>query len=56
MQRRPHAFVVCEVPPLDREDVTTIMETLFDLRVGVDQILDLLEWDDDEEEEADSDT
>ena len=41
--------------PLDREDVTTIMETLFDLRVKVDRILVLLTEDSDEEEEEDED-
>ena len=37
--------------PLDRADVTTILEALFDLKVDVSRILDLLEEDDDGEEE-----
>jgi hypothetical protein len=37
--------------PLDREDVVSIMEVLFDIRKGVDRVLDLLEEDDGEEEE-----
>jgi hypothetical protein len=36
--------IVCKELPLDREDLTTIMETLFDLRVRADRILELLEW------------
>jgi hypothetical protein len=38
-------------PPLDREDVTTIMEILFDLRARLDRVLAILEYDDGEEEE-----
>ena len=40
--------------PLDREDVVSIMEVLFDIRKGVDRVLELLEEDDGEEEEEDS--
>ena len=40
--------------PLDREDVVSIMEVLFDIRKSVDRVLDLLEEDDGEEEEEDS--
>jgi len=42
--------------PLDRADVTTILEALFDLKVDVSRILDLLEEDDDGEEEEEPDS
>ena len=38
-------------PPLDREDVVSIMGALFDLRSDTQRILALLEEDDGEEEE-----
>jgi hypothetical protein len=38
-------------PPLDRHDVVSIMEALFDLRRDTQRILALLEEDDGEEEE-----
>ena len=38
-------------PPLEREDVVSIMETLFDLRRDTQRILALLEEDDGEETE-----
>jgi hypothetical protein len=37
--------------PLDRDDVVSIMETLFDIRARVDDILFLLEEEGDGEEE-----
>jgi hypothetical protein len=40
--------------PLDRDDVVSIMEVLFDIRRGVGRVLELLEEDDGEEEETDS--
>jgi hypothetical protein len=40
-------------PPLDRDDVTTIMGSLFDLNRKAGQILWLLTEDGDEEEEGD---
>ena len=40
--------------PLDRGDVVSIMEVLFDIRKGVDRVLALLEEDNGEEEEEDS--
>jgi hypothetical protein len=36
--------------PLDREDVVTIMASLFDIRAGVAYVIELLEADDEEEE------
>ena len=44
-------------PPLDRADVVSIMEALFDIRTGVDKILMLIREEDDgdePEEEEDS--
>jgi len=38
-------------PPLDRDDVVSIMEALFDIRARVDDILYLLEEEGDGEEE-----
>jgi hypothetical protein len=35
--------------PLDREDVVSIMEALFDIRAGVDEVLLLLQEEDDGE-------
>jgi hypothetical protein len=42
--------------PLDRDDVGSIMEALFDIRTGVNTILSVLTEEDDgeEDEEADS--
>lgn len=42
-------------PPLDRDDVVAIMETLFDVRVKADRVLALLTEDGDEEEEEEED-
>jgi len=39
--------------PLDREDVVTIMESLFDIRADVRRVIRLLEEDDEEEAEED---
>jgi hypothetical protein len=39
--------------PPDREDVVTMMMTLFDLRAGVERVIKLLEEDDEEEEGED---
>jgi hypothetical protein len=39
---------------LDRDDVVTIMEALFDIRVKLVRVIDLLE-ENDEEEEAEED-
>jgi hypothetical protein len=41
--------------PLDRDDVVTMMETLFDIRADVRRAIRLLE-EDDEEEESEDDT
>jgi hypothetical protein len=41
--------------PLDRDDVVTMMETLFDIRADVRRVVKLLE-EDDEEEEGEDDT
>ncbi|HYZ18454.1 MAG TPA: hypothetical protein VE615_02820 [Gaiellaceae bacterium] len=35
--------------PLDRDDVVSIMEALFDIRAGVDEVLLLLQEEDDGE-------
>jgi hypothetical protein len=43
----PHDF------PLDRDDVVTMMATLFDIRAGVERVIRLLEEDDEEEEGED---
>ena len=40
-------------PPLDREDVATMMATLFDIRADVRRVIQLLEEDDEEEAEED---
>jgi hypothetical protein len=40
---------VAERLPLDRDDVVTIMEALFDIRAGVVHVIRLLEEDDEEE-------
>ena len=45
--------VVDPSPPLDREDVVTIMETLLDIRSTLDRLVDLLEEEDGEAEEED---
>jgi hypothetical protein len=39
--------------PLDRDDVVSIMESLFDIRVGVGYVIRLLQEDDEEEAEED---
>jgi hypothetical protein len=39
--------------PLDRDDVVTIMATLFDIRLNVAQVIRLLEEDDAEETQED---
>jgi hypothetical protein len=39
--------------PLDRDDVVTIMEALFDIRVGVRHLIGLFEEDDEEEAQED---
>jgi hypothetical protein len=39
---------------VDDDDATIIMEVLFDIRRGVERILDLLEEDDGQEEEEDT--
>jgi hypothetical protein len=41
--------------PLDRDDVVTIMESLFDIRVGVVHVIRLLEEDDEEETQGEDD-
>lgn len=41
-------------PPLDREDVVTIIGGLFDINANVLRILELLEDDGEEEAEADA--
>jgi hypothetical protein len=41
--------------PLDRDDVVTIMESLFDIRADVGYVIKLLEGDD-EKEEAEENT
>jgi hypothetical protein len=41
-------------PPLDRDDIVSIMETLFDIRADVRRVLEILEADDEEEAEEDS--
>jgi hypothetical protein len=41
--------------PLDREDVVTMMTALFDIRVDVEHVIELLEEDDEEEEEGEDD-
>jgi hypothetical protein len=41
--------------PLDRDDVVTIMESLFDIRVGVGHVIRLLEEDDEEETREEDD-
>jgi hypothetical protein len=40
-------------PPLDRDDVVTIMATLFDIRADVRHVIGLLEEDDEEEAQED---
>jgi hypothetical protein len=46
---------VAQEPPLDRDDVVTIMETLFDIRGRIEVVISILrDEDDEEEEEADS--
>jgi hypothetical protein len=41
--------------PLDRDDVVTMMEALFDIRSDVEWVIRLLEEDDEEEEEGEDD-
>jgi hypothetical protein len=50
LDHREVAYVPPEIP-LDRDDVVSIMETLFDIRARVDDILFLLEEEGDGEEE-----
>lgn len=44
---------MAEELPLDRDDVVTIMATLFDIRTNVAHVIELLEEDDEEEAEED---
>ncbi len=50
-----HGSVVVWEPPLDREDVVSIMGALLDLRRDTQRILALLEEDDGGQEEEGSD-
>jgi hypothetical protein len=38
-------------PPISHGDVQTIMETLFDIRVGVDYLVTVVRGEDDEDDE-----
>jgi hypothetical protein len=44
---------MAEELPLDRDDVVTMMATLFDIRVYVEYVIELLEDDDEEEAQED---
>lgn len=49
--RERHRYGMSLQPPLDREDVVSIIGALFDIRADTQRIIELLEEDDGQEEE-----